>query len=99
MANEGKVALLKGKRGIAIDPAKASVPDYIRNEAGLQGISLNEVALLSKIPQWKFYGILAGRYEIRETELQGIEEALCIKIDRQRLIPSRWKLTEESVRN
>ena len=34
MANEGKVAQLKGKRGIAIDPAKASVPDLKRNEAG-----------------------------------------------------------------
>ena len=96
MANEGKVAQLKGKRGIAIDPAKASVPDLIRNESGLQGMSLNNVALLSKIPQWKFYGILEGKYEIRETELQGIEEVLNIKIDRSRLIPSRWKLTDSA---
>ena len=93
MANEGKVAQLKGKRGIAIDPAKASVSDYIRNEAGLQGMSLNNVALLSGIPQWKFYGMLEGKYDIRETELAKVEEVLSIKIDRSRLTPVRYLLS------
>ena len=90
MANEGKVAQLKGKRGVAIDPAKASVSDYIRNEAGLQGMSLNGVALLSGIPQWKFYGILEGKYEIKEPDLCKIEEVLNIKIDRSKLTPAGW---------
>lgn len=96
MANEGKVAQLKGKRGIAIDPAKASVPDLIRNEAGLQGMSLNNVALLSGIPQWKFYGMLEGKYDIRETELAKLEEVLNIKVDRQKLTSVRWKLTNSA---
>ena len=87
-------ALLKGRRGIALDHAKASVADIIRNEAGLQDLSLTTVALLAGIDRVRFHGMLSGSAGITEYEVVKIEEVLGIKIDRARLTPIKWRLTK-----
>lgn len=86
------VALLKGKRGIQIDYAKASVPEIIRNVAGLQGISMAEVAILAGIDRERFYAMLSGVVGIAEFELIRLEDALGIKIDRSKLTPIKYRL-------
>ena len=86
------VALLKGKRGIQIDHAKASVPDIIRNTAGLQGISIAEVAMLAGIDRERFFSMLSGAVGIAEFELIRLEDALGIKIDRAKLTPIKYRL-------
>ena len=85
-------ALLKGRRGIAIDHAKASVADIIRNEVGLQGMSMLELAMLAKIERERIYYILSGEVSVSEYELKNIEAALGIEIDRSRLTPTKYKL-------
>ena len=87
-------ALLKGRRGIAIDHVKASVADVIRNEAGLQGLSLGTVAILAGIDRQRFHEMLAGNRGITEAEIARIEDALGIKIDRAKLTPIKWRLTK-----
>ena len=87
-------ALLKGRRGISIDRSKASVADIIRNEAGLQDLSLTTVALLAGIDRQRFHGMLAGMIGISEQEVRRIEEVLDMKIDRARLTPIKWRLTK-----
>ena len=87
-------ALLKGRRGISIDRSKASVADIIRNEAGLQDLSLTTVAMLAGLERQRFHGMLRGDVGIAEHELKRIEEVLDMKIDRARLTPIKWRLTK-----
>ena len=88
------VALLKGRRGIQIDHVKSSVPDIIKNTAGLQGISIAEVAMLAGIDRERFYSMLSGAVGIAEFELIRLEDALGIKIDRAKLTPIKYRLTK-----
>ena len=92
MSSGVSIALLKGKRGISIDRARASVPDIIRNEAGLQGLSLTTIAMLAGIERSRFHGMLAGMIGISEQEVRRIEDALGIKIDRSKLTPIKWRM-------
>lgn len=85
-------SLLKGRRGIAIDHASASVADVIRNESGLQGLSLGTIALLAGINRQRFEGMLRGDIGISEAELVRIEEALGIELDRSKLEPIKWRM-------
>ena len=87
-------ALLKGRRGIGIDRSVASVADIIRNEAGLQDLSLTTVAMLAGIERQRFHSMLRGDVGIAEHELIRIEEVLGMKIDRARLTPIKWRLTK-----
>lgn len=87
-------ALLKGRRGISIDRSVASVADIIRNEAGLQDLSLTTVAMLAGIDRQRFHGMLAGMIGISEQELLRIEDALGMKIDRSKLTPIKYRLTK-----
>lgn len=89
-------ALLKGRRGISIDRSVASVADIIRNEAGLQGLSLTTVAMLSGIDRQRFHGMLAGLIGVSERELLRIEDALGMKIDRTRLTPIKYLMSKNS---
>ena len=91
-------ALLKGRRGISIDRSKASVADVIRNEAGLQGLSLTTIAILSGIERQRFHGMLSGMIGISEVELRRVEDALGMKIDRARLTPIRYLMSKKSSR-
>ena len=85
-------ALLKGRRGISIDRSKASVADIIRNEAGLQDLSLTTVALLAGIDRQRFHGMLSGMIGITEQEVRRIEDALGMKIPREKLTPIKWRM-------
>lgn len=85
-------ALLKGRRGISIDRSVASVADIIRNEAGLQGLSLTTVALLAGIDRQRFHGMLSGMIGISEQEVKRLEDALGMKIDRSKLTPIKWRM-------
>ena len=86
-------ALLKGRRGIAVDAEKVSVADWIKNEASLQGLSIGTVATLSNINGKKLHTILAGGCSITEIELERLEATLGIEIPRDRLTPVKYKLT------
>ena len=86
-------ALLKGRRGIAVDAEKVSVADRIKNEASLQGLSIGTVAVLSNINGNKLHSILRGDSGITEIELERLEATLGIEIPRDRLTPVRYKLT------
>lgn len=92
MAVKVSEALLKGRRGIAVNPEKVSVADWIRNEIGLQGWSIGTVAVLSNISRERLSGILAGELSITEAELARLEATLGIEIPRSRLTPVKWKL-------
>lgn len=83
-------ALLKGRRGIEIDKSKSSIADIIRNEAGLQGISLTTIAMLAGIEVGRLNGILQGIRGITEKEVRNIEEVLNIEIDRSKLEPMKY---------
>ena len=85
-------ALLKGRRGISIDRSVASVADIIRNEAGLQDLSLTTVALLAGIDRQRFHGMLSGMIGISEQEVRRIEEVLDMKIPREKLTPIKYRL-------
>ena len=87
-------ALLKGRRGISIDRSVASVADIIRNEAGLQDLSLTTVALLAGIERQRFHSMLRGDVGIAEHELKRIEEVLDMKIPREKLTPIKYRLTK-----
>lgn len=92
MAVKVSEALLKGRRGIAVNPEKVSVADWIRNEIGLQGWSIGTVGVLSNINGNKLHTILAGEGSITEKELERLEATLGIEIPRSRLTPVRYKL-------
>ena len=92
MAAKTSEAILKGRRGIAVNPEKVSVADWLRNEIALQGLSIGTVAVLSNINGNKFQTILAGDGSITEKELQRIEATLGIEIPRERLRPVRYML-------
>ena len=92
MAVKVSEALLKGRRGIAVNPEKVSVSDWIRNEIGLQGWSIGTVAVLSNISRERLSNILAGELSITELELERLEATLGIEIPRSRLTPVKWKL-------
>ena len=85
-------ALLKGRRGISIDRSKSSIADIIRNEAGLQDLSLTTVALLAGIERQRFHGMLAGMIGITEQEVRRLEDALGMKIPREKLTPIKWRM-------
>jgi transcriptional regulator with XRE-family HTH domain len=92
MAVKVSEALLKGRRGIAVNPEKVSVADWIRNEIGLQGWSISTVAVLSNISRERLSNILAGELSITEVELVRLEATLGIEIPRDRLTPVKYKL-------
>ena len=92
MAAKTSEALLKGRRGIAVNPEKVSVADWIRNEIALQGLSIGTVAVLSNINGNKLHSILRGDSGITEKELERLEATLGIEIPRDRLTPVRYML-------
>ena len=92
MAVKVSEALLKGRRGIRVNPEKVSVADWLRNEIGLQGLSIGTVAVLSNINGNKLHTILAGDGSITEAELVRIEATLGIEIPRDRLRPVRYMM-------
>lgn len=92
MAVKVSEALLKGRRGIAVNPEKVSVADWLRNEIALQGLSIGTVAVLSNINGNKLHTILSGECSITEAELVRLEATLGIEIPRSRLTPVRYKL-------
>ena len=92
MAVKVSEALLKGRRGIAVNPEKVSVADWIRNEVGLQGLSIGTVAVLSNIGKERLSNILSGELSITELELERIEATLGIEIPRDRLKPVKYML-------
>ena len=92
MAVKVSEALLKGRRGIAVNPEKVSVADWLRNEIALQGLSIGTVAVLSNISRERLSNILAGALSITEKELERIEATLGIEIPRSRLTPVRYML-------
>lgn len=92
MAVKVSEALLKGRRGIAVNPEKVSVADWIRNEIALQGLSIGTVAVLSNISKERLSNILGGELSITEAELVRLEATLGIEIPRSRLTPVRYKL-------
>ena len=63
-------ALLKGKRGIMIDYARASVPEIIRHAAGMQGLSVGTIAMLAGIERQRFYSMLSGAVGIQYHQIR-----------------------------
>lgn len=85
-------ALLKGKRGIMIDYERASVPEIIKHAAGMQGLSIGTIAMLAGIERQRFYSMLSGVVGISELELIRLEDALGLKIPREKLTPIKYRL-------
>ena len=92
MAVKVSEALLKGRRGIRVNPEKVSVADWLKNEIAYQGWSIGTVAVLSNINVNKLHTILAGDGSITEKELVRLEATLGIEIPRDRLKPVKYML-------